>query len=61
MDVSGIASMSMYMSQAKLMQDLGTAVMDMALDTTGTQAQSDVALMEASVNPDIGGNIDLLV
>ena len=61
MDVSGIASMSMYMAQANLMQDLGTAVLDMALDTDQLQGQTAASLLEQSVNPDIGSNIDLLV
>ncbi len=61
MDVTGIASMSMYMSQAKLLQDLSTATLDMALDGATSQGQNEAALMEASVNPDVGQNIDICV
>ncbi len=61
MDVSSIASMSMYMSQANLMQDLGTAVLGMALDTMDMQGQSAASILESSVNPDIGSNIDIQV
>ncbi len=61
MDVSGIASLSMYMSQAKLMQEVSTEALDMALGSTSSQGQNVAAMMEASVNPDIGGNIDISV
>ena len=61
MDVSSIASLSMYMSQAKVMQEMGTAVMGMAIDAATQEGQNAAALMEAAVNPGVGGNIDLLV
>ena len=61
MDVGSIASLSMYMSQTKLMQDLGTAALDMVLDSAQSQGISEAAMMELSVNPDIGSNIDLSV
>lgn len=61
MDVSSIASLSMYMSQAKVMQDVGTAVLDMAIDANLAQGQNVASILESSVNPDIGSNIDLLV
>lgn len=59
MDVMGIASLSMYMSQANLMQDIGTAVLDMALEGGDMQGQDMAKLLENSVNPDIGSNIDI--
>ena len=61
MDVSSIASLSMYMAQSNLMQDIGTAVLDMALDANLAQGQNAASILESSVNPDIGSNIDLLV
>lgn len=61
MDVSSIASMSMYMAQAKVMQEVGTAVLDMAIDSNLAQGQNVASILESSVNPDIGSNIDLLV
>ncbi|MBQ9632975.1 MAG: YjfB family protein [Lachnospiraceae bacterium] len=61
MDVSGIASLSMYMSQAKVMQEMGTAVLGMAIEQATDQGQNAAAIMEASVNPDVGQNIDLMV
>lgn len=59
MDVMGIASLSMYMSQANLMQSVGTAVLDMALDGGEMQGQDMAKLLENSVNPDVGSNIDI--
>lgn len=61
MDVSSIASMSMHMAQTDLMQSIGTAVLDMALDTDLMQGQSAASILESSVNPDIGSNIDISV
>ncbi len=58
MDVGAIASMSTYMAQAELMQNLGTAVLDMALDSTASMGQSVASILESDVNPNIGSNID---
>ena len=61
MDVSSIASLSMYMAQANVLQDVGTAVLDMAIESNQMQGQNAAVLMESAVNPDIGSMIDISV
>ena len=61
MDVNSIAAMSMAMSQTQLLQDVGTAVMDMAMENQVMEVSQMTDSLESLVNPDIGGNIDLLV
>lgn len=61
MDVSSIANMSMAMSQTKLLQDVGTAVMDMALESQAMSLGDMTQSLETMVNPDIGSNIDISV
>ncbi len=63
-----IAALSMNMAQANAMTQVSTAVLAMGLETieeTGAtvvemMAESTKA-MEQSVNPHLGGNIDILV
>ena len=59
MDVGTIASLSTYMSQATLMQNFSTAVLDMSMESAGAMGDSVAAIMESDVNPAIGSNIDL--
>ena len=62
MDVSQVASLSMYMSQASLLQNVGTAVLDMSLDQGASQAEDMIATsLEALANPYAGQNIDIAV
>ena len=61
-----IAGLSMGMAQSRLMNDVGTAVLAKSLDTaqnTGAMLAGliDSAAMERSVNPDVGGNIDIRI
>lgn len=61
-----IAGLSMGMAQSRLMNDVGVAVLAKSLDTaqsTGAMLTDliDSAAMERSVNPDIGGNIDIRI
>ena len=61
-----IAALSMAMSQNKIMESVGVAVLANALDTqenVGDEvvAMIDSAAMERSVNPAIGGAIDISV
>ena len=64
-----IPALSMQMSQARLLSDVGVAVLDMQMDATRSQAASEVAsldsmpaaAMELSVNPSVGGNLDISV
>ena len=61
-----IAALSMGLSQMNLGQEVGTSLLKMAMDT-GEQELNDilqmvdgnVKIMESSINPHIGGNIDI--
>lgn len=63
-----IAAMSMMLSQAKVMQQANISVMRMAMDN-GQQRVTDMLammgantqIMEQSINPHIGGTIDVRV
>ena len=61
MDIAGV---SMALSNVSLQSQIGTAVLDKAMDTNETLGQGlvqmiDAAAMERSVNPSIGSNFDL--
>lgn len=54
-----IAGLSMGLSQMKLAQEVNVSVMKMAMETAEVQTQDLTKMMEKSVLPHIGGNIDL--
>ena len=66
-----IASLSTAMSQSQLMTNIGTAVLDMNLNTVENMGDALTSTMnampgatpslESLVNPAVGGNIDILV
>ncbi|MBQ3890709.1 MAG: YjfB family protein [Lachnospiraceae bacterium] len=61
MDIAGV---SMALSQAKINNDVGVAVLGKAMDTNeslgdGLVKMLEKADMERSVNPKVGSNIDL--
>ena len=61
-----IPALSMRMAQTRLMTDVGTAILAKSIDQADTTAAAltdmiDAAGMERSVNPGIGGNIDIRV
>lgn len=57
-----VPSLSMAMSQSKVMGDFGVAMLSKQLDTFQELGDTMTkVLMEQSVNPDIGGNIDVSV
>ncbi|MDE7323470.1 MAG: YjfB family protein [Lachnospiraceae bacterium] len=61
-----IPALSMSMAQTNLLTDVGTAVLAKTMDQAEAVSASltdmlDSAAMELSVNPDIGGNIDISV
>ena len=62
MDIIGsIADYSMMMSQNQLMTNVSTEVLSMALDSFQGQASEVVKMMEASVQPNLGQNINTYV
>lgn len=61
-----IAGLSMNLAQTQLLNSVGTAVLSQSLeqakDLSANMTQMlDAAAMERSVNPDIGGNIDVMI
>ncbi len=56
-----IASLSVGMAQSKSLQDIGTAVLAKNLDNLEAAGDSMVKMMEQSVNPGLGANIDIKV
>jgi hypothetical protein len=57
-----IPSLSMAMSQSKVMGDFGVAMLSKQLDTFKEMGETMTKeLIEQSVNPNLGGNIDISV
>ena len=61
-----IAALSTSMAQVRVNNDVGTALLLKSLDmmeTTGEKMVEmlDAAAMERSVNPNVGGNIDISI
>lgn len=61
-----IGALSMNLSQMRLSQEVGAAVMKMSMDTANINASDLIKLLESStkamqqsINPHIGGNIDV--
>ncbi len=54
-----IAALSVSMSQSQLMNDVSVAMMSKALDTAEVTSDGLTRLMESSVNPLVGQNIDI--
>lgn len=66
MDVSSvampdIASLSMVMAQERIQQDIGTAVLAKSLDVFEGAGEDMTKMMELSVNPAVGSNVDVSV
>ena len=63
MDVTGIANMATMMSQAKVLTDAGMAVMSMQMDDMKMEGAEVAELVGSapSIDPNIGGNIDIAV
>ena len=70
MDTMDIASLSMGLSQSRIMGQVGTLMLAKSLDTQKDLAMGEVGMieqapapsrpaMERSVNPSVGGNVDL--
>lgn len=53
-----ITSLSPSLSSASLLNQVGTAVLDMALDDEKVLADGMKKMMELSVNPNVGANVD---
>lgn len=56
-----IASLSTFLSMANVQNDFGVLMLSKQLDTVEDMGDSMIKLMEQSVNPHLGGNIDISV
>lgn len=56
-----IAALSISMSQASLSQAVGLRVLSMAKNQANIQGQGLVQMMEKSVDPNLGKNLDISV
>ena len=54
-----IAGLSMAMSTTRVVSDVSTAVLEKSLDTSKELGDSFIKMMEQSVNPELGQNIDI--
>lgn len=58
-----IAALSIGLSQMKVAQEVGVSVLKMAMDTSKIQVaemlEVNTKAMEQSINPKLGGNIDI--
>ncbi|MCI8716555.1 MAG: YjfB family protein [Lachnospiraceae bacterium] len=56
-----IAALSTAMQMSQLQSDVGVAVLDNSLELIEDLGEGVIKMMEASVNPDLGQNIDICV
>lgn len=56
-----IAALSVSMKQASLYQQVGIALTKKVMDTNEVNLQGLLKIMESSVNPNLGKNIDISV
>lgn len=56
-----IAALSTEMQMAQLGTDVGVAVLDRSLELMEDMGEGMMKIMESSVNPNLGQNIDLYV
>ncbi|MCR5098108.1 MAG: YjfB family protein [Lachnospiraceae bacterium] len=63
MDVTSVANMATLMAQGKALTEIGYAVMDMQMDDMKMEGAEVAQLISTvpSVDPNIGGNIDVSV
>jgi len=54
-----IAALSISLAQSNLSQAVGISVLKMATDQSTDIAQQLVKMMELSVQPNLGGNLDI--
>ena len=57
--IMDIAALSMAMGQQNIMSEVSVAVLDKSLSTYSSEGDSMVKMMEQSVNPNLGQNIDI--
>lgn len=61
MDIMDVAGLSTALSSTQLVNDVHVAVLKQSLDTLETNGDGLTKMMEASVNPGLGQNIDIRI
>lgn len=56
-----IASLSTALSTTQLQNDVGVLMLSKQLDTVEVMSDSMIKMMEQSVNPNLGANIDISI
>ncbi|SHM96534.1 YjfB family protein [Gracilibacillus kekensis] len=54
-----VAAMSVVMNQAQVKQQTSVSLMDKALDQAEAQSSNMIKMLESSVQPHLGSNIDV--
>ncbi|SFM23497.1 Putative motility protein [Gracilibacillus orientalis] len=54
-----VAAMSVVMNQAQVKQQASISVMDKALNNAETQSNNLIKMMESSMQPHLGSNVDI--
>ena len=60
MDIMDVANLSMNLSSSRVINDVQVAVLKKSLDTLETTGDDLTKMMEASVTPNLGQNIDVI-
>ena len=60
-DAVDTVSAALNLKQGMMMSQIGTAVLAKAIDTSEELGTGMISMMERSVNPAVGGNVDVRV
>ena len=61
LSVDSIPTLAMGMAQMNTLSQVNTGLLSMSLDTYSAQGSEIAKMMELSVNPSVGSNIDISV
>ena len=61
MDIMDVANLSMNLSSSRVINDVQVAVLKKSLDKLETTGDDLTKMMEASVTPNLGQNIDISI
>ena len=61
MDIMDVANLSMNLSSSRVINDVQVAVLKKSLDALETTGDDLTKMMEASVTPNLGQNIDISI
>ena len=61
MDIMDVANLSMNLNSSRVINDVQVAVLKKSLDTLETPGDDLTKMMEASVTPNLGQNIDISI